>query len=113
MIDPNFLERLRQQVDIVTIIGELIELKKAGSNHRGCCPFHNEKTPSLNVNPRRQIYKCFGCGKAGDVFGFVMDLKRMSFSEAVQYVAGRYNETVIYEPRTARPRSRFANLDLG
>ncbi|QIP16780.1 hypothetical protein G8759_31145 [Spirosoma aureum] len=112
MIDPYFLDRLRAQADIVFIIGELWEIKKAGSNYKGCCPFHTEKSPSFSVSPGKQIFKCYGCGKGGDLFRFVQDFKRLTFSEAVHYVADRYNETVIYERPINRTRSRFHDLDL-
>lgn len=111
MIKPDFIQRLRDQADIVDIVGELITLKKAGANYKGCCPFHNEKSPSFNVNPNRQHYKCFGCGAAGDVFKFVMQHKNLTFSDAVHYVAGRLNEVVEYE-QSDRPASRFRNLKL-
>ncbi|GAB3956651.1 hypothetical protein GCM10028805_47190 [Spirosoma harenae] len=112
MIDTHFVDRLRQQADIVTLIGELMTLKKVGSNYKGCCPFHNENTPSFTVSPKKQIYKCYGCGQAGDVYKFVMAFKRMNFSEAVHYVAGRCNETVLYESRPDRPKSRFHDLRI-
>ncbi|QHV97873.1 CHC2 zinc finger domain-containing protein [Spirosoma endbachense] len=112
MIDSYFLDKLRAQADIVFIIGELWEIKKAGSNYKGCCPFHTEKSPSFSVSPSKQIFKCYGCGKGGDLFRFVQDFKRLTFSEAVHYVADRYNETVIYERPINRTRSRFHDLDL-
>src|SRR6516165_10028453 len=68
----SFAERVKQQADIVRVIGEYVRLKKSGQNFTGLCPFHGEKTPSFAVHPVKQIFHCFGCGKGGDVFSFVM-----------------------------------------
>jgi DNA primase len=76
-------------VDIAEIIGEYVDLKKRGSATMGCCPFHNEKTPSFNVNREGQFFHCFGCGKGGDVFTFLMDISGMSFMEALEHLAER------------------------
>ncbi len=83
----SFAERVKQQADIVRVVGEYVQLKKAGQNFRGLCPFHSEKTPSFNVHPTRQIYHCFGCGKGGDVFNFVMEMEKCEFPEAIRIVA--------------------------
>lgn len=85
MIDQ--VEEVKQKIDIVSIIGERIELKKAGRNFKARCPFHDEKTPSFMVNPELQIYKCFGCGEAGDVFNFLEKYEGMEFGEALKYLA--------------------------
>ena len=71
LISPETRERIRAASDIVEIIGGYIPLKKAGMNFTALCPFHKEKTPSFNVNAQKQIFRCFGCGKGGDVFTFV------------------------------------------
>jgi DNA primase len=83
----SFAERVKQQADIVRVVGEYVQLKKSGQNFRGLCPFHSEKTPSFNVHPTRQIYHCFGCGKGGDVFNFVMEMEKCEFPEAIRIVA--------------------------
>jgi len=75
LIPPHLLERIRAANDIVDVIGSYLPLKRAGANFRALCPFHREKTPSFNVNPHHQIFKCFGCGKGGDVFTFVRELR--------------------------------------
>lgn len=80
---------VKSKTDIVTIIGERIELKKAGRNYKAACPFHGEKTPSFMVSPELQIFKCFGCGEAGDVFSFLEKYEGMEFPEALKYLADR------------------------
>jgi DNA primase len=84
-----FKEDLKSRVDIVDVVQEFVELKKGGSNHLGLCPFHTEKSPSFSVNRSGQFYHCFGCGKGGDVIGFLMDITGMSFMEAVEQLAER------------------------
>ncbi|OIN59776.1 CHC2 zinc finger domain-containing protein [Arsenicibacter rosenii] len=111
MIRADFIERLRQQADIVQITGELIKIRKAGSQYKACCPFHEEKSPSFNINPKTQKYKCFGCGQSGDVFRFVMNFKRFTFTEAVEYIAGRCHQVVEYESPDYKP-SRFRDIQL-
>src|SRR5437016_10858826 len=84
----NFKESLKQQADIVRIVGGYVTLKKAGAqNFSGLCPFHAEKTPSFSVHATRQFYHCFGCGVSGDVFSFVQKLENVTFPEAVRVVA--------------------------
>lgn len=84
---PEFIEELRNQTDIVRIVSEYVTLKKRGANYLACCPFHSEKTPSFNVHPGKGIFKCFGCGAAGDVFGFVMRIDGGSYADAIRTVA--------------------------
>ena len=81
---------MRQRADIVEIISEHVVLKKKGQNYTGLCPFHQEKTPSFIVSPGKQIYHCFGCGKGGNVFSFLMEREGISFYEAVEKLAARY-----------------------
>ena len=84
----DFKETVRQQADIVRVIGDYIQLKKAGGqNFVGLCPFHGEKTPSFSVHATRQFFHCFGCGKSGDVFKFVQEREQISFPEAVRLIA--------------------------
>lgn len=83
------LERIRQASDIVEVVGEHLALKRAGSAFKGLCPFHNEKTPSFNVSPARQSFKCFGCGAGGDVFKFVQLRENVGFAEAIRLLADR------------------------
>ncbi len=84
----NFAQTVKQQADIVKIVGEFVRLKKAGAqNYSGLCPFHSEKTPSFSVHAGRQFYHCFGCGQSGDVFSFIQKIENVSFPEAVKTVA--------------------------
>src|SRR6266478_4124894 len=72
----SFAEKVKQQADIVRVVGEYVRLKKTGKDFSGLCPFHQEKTPSFTVSPIKQIFYCFGCGKGGDVYNFVMDMEK-------------------------------------
>ncbi len=84
----DFAQTLKQQADIVRIVGEYVRLKRAGAqNYSGLCPFHGEKTPSFSVHATRQFYHCFGCGESGDVFKFLQKIENISFPEAVRLLA--------------------------
>lgn len=85
----NQIEEVKGRTDIVSIIGERIDLKKAGRNYKAICPFHGEKTPSFMVSPELQIFKCFGCDAKGDVFSFLEQYEGMEFAEALKYLADR------------------------
>lgn len=85
------VEEILQVAHIEEVVGEFLTLKKRGANLIGCCPFHNEKTPSFSVNPARNIFKCFGCGKAGDSAKFLMEHEHLSYPEALRYLAKKYN----------------------
>ncbi|MHB8149068.1 MAG: DNA primase [Desulfobulbia bacterium] len=84
------VQLIKDAVDIAEIIGEHVSLKRAGTNLKGLCPFHSEKTPSFTVNPERKTYHCFGCGEGGDVFSFMMNFHRLSFVEALKELARKY-----------------------
>src|SRR5262249_30372216 len=84
---PALLDEIRSGVDIVELVGRFVNLRKAGQNYKGLCPFHAEKTPSFMVNPKKGIFHCFGCGAGGDAFGFLMKQDRLSFPEAVRTLA--------------------------
>ncbi len=86
----EFVEQLKSSVDIVSVIGEYVRLKKVGTRYAGLCPFHNEKTPSFSVSPQHQFFKCFGCGEGGDLIGFVMKYESLSFYEALKSLSERY-----------------------
>ena len=83
----NQVEEIKKKLDIVEVINKFVPLKKRGRHFVACCPFHQEKTPSFVVSTELQIYKCFGCGKAGDVFNFVEEYNRIDFREALEDLA--------------------------
>ena len=88
MLYPDyFIEDLKNRADLVRVIEPYTKLKKSGSNWMGCCPFHDEKTPSFSVSPSKGFYKCFGCGKGGSVYNFVMEMEGLNFPEAIKRVA--------------------------
>ncbi len=89
MIPDDMVEEVRSRADIVDVVGEFVQLKKAGREYKANCPFHEERTPSFYVVPDKGFYKCFGCGKSGDVFSFVMERQGLDFVEAVKHVAAR------------------------
>lgn len=89
--DNDFIENVRESTDIINVVSQYLTIKKAGTNYKAPCPFHNEKTPSFVVSPHKQIFKCFGCQKAGNVFHFVMEIEGVSFPESVEMLAKEAN----------------------
>ena len=104
----SFADRVKQQADIVRLVGEYVRLKKSGQNFTGLCPFHNEKTPSFAVHPVKQIYHCFGCGAGGDVFKFVMEMDKITFPESIRVVAEKCGIAIPRE-RERTPEERKEN----
>src|SRR5271156_402114 len=104
----SFADRVKQQADIVRVVGEYVRLKKSGQNFTGLCPFHGEKTPSFAVHPVKQIFHCFGCGKGGDVYSFVMEMEKCDFPEAVKVVAEKCG-IPIPRPKERTPEERGEN----
>ena len=98
-------ERVKQQADIVRVVGEYVRLKKTGKDFSGLCPFHQEKTPSFTVSPIKQIFYCFGCGKGGDIFNFVMETERCEFPDALRIVAEKCGIS-IPKPKASSPAER-------
>lgn len=99
-------ELIKQKVDMVALVGETVQLKRAGSNWKGLCPFHGEKSPSFMVNPEMGIFKCFGCGEGGDCFAWVMKIEGLSFGEALQLLAEKTGVTLKqYKPSDKEQRS--------
>lgn len=88
--DYNFIDELKMQINIVDVVGRNVDLKRSGSNYKGLCPFHSEKTPSFIVNEEKQIFNCFGCGEKGDVIKFVESYNKISFMEAVEMLCKEY-----------------------
>jgi DNA primase len=116
MIPDAVIDEIRSRVDIVAVIGEHVQLRKAGRSFKGLCPFHGEKTPSFNVVPDKRFFYCFGCRKKGDAFTFVMELLGKSFTEAAEQLAARAGVTIPQveeSPELRRARGeRTAMLDL-
>lgn len=106
MIPPGFIHDLLARVDIVDVVGRHVELKKAGINHKGLCPFHGEKSPSFIVSPSRQTYHCFGCGVHGNAIGFLMEHTGANFVEAVEDLAQQVGMQVPQDDRSAEQRER-------
>src|SRR6202047_3107263 len=101
----SFAEKVKQQADIVRVVGEYVRLKKTGKDFSGLCPFHQEKTPSFTVSPIKQIFYCFGCGKGGDIFNFVMEMERCEFPDALRLVAEKCGIS-IPKPKPSSPAER-------
>lgn len=100
-------DKVKERMDIEEVIGDYLPMKKKGQNLWANCPFHGEKTPSFSISPAKQIYKCFGCGKAGDPIQFVMDIEGIGFQEAIKHIAGRYGIEV-EEDETRTPEQNEA-----
>ncbi len=100
MIKPETIQRIIDTARIEEVIGDFVTLKKRGVNYLGLCPFHNEKTPSFSVSPAKGIYKCFGCGKAGNAVNFIIEHEHYSYPEALKYIANKYNIEVEEEEVT-------------
>ena len=103
-IPDDVLDQIRLRADIIDVVQSYVPtLKKAGLTWKACCPFHHEKTPSFTVNPDRQIFKCFGCGKGGDVFKFVMELENLDFTSAAEHLAHKYGIIIPETPAHRGP----------
>src|SRR5262249_9756264 len=98
-------EKVKSQADIVRVVSDYVRLKKTGKDSSGLCQFNQEKTPSFTVSPIKQIFYCFGCGKGGDVFNFVMEMERCEFPEALRIVAEKSGIS-LPKPRSSSPAER-------
>jgi DNA primase len=105
-MDQTLIEQIRQSNNIVEVIGSYIPLKRTGSNYKGVCPFHNDTHPSMMVNEPKQIFKCFACGKAGNVLTFVQDYEKVSFMEAVKKLAARVGIAFEEKPQAKIARTK-------
>jgi DNA primase len=101
MIDTATINRILDTAEIIDVIQEFVTLKKRGVNYVGLCPFHNEKTPSFNVSQSKGIFKCFGCGKGGNVVNFLMEHEKLSYPEALKYLARKYHIEIAEREETA------------
>jgi DNA primase len=109
LIPKETVDQIMQTADIVEVVGDYVQLKRKGTTHTACCPFHNEKSPSFYVTPAKGIFKCFGCGKAGDVVRFVMEIDGISYPEALRHLAKKYGIEIQDEEKT--PEQQLAQND--
>ncbi|OGV50079.1 MAG: DNA primase [Legionellales bacterium RIFCSPHIGHO2_12_FULL_42_9] len=107
LIKQSFIEELLAQVDIVEFIDIYVPLKKRGASHLACCPFHHEKTPSFNVNEKKQVYHCFGCSASGNVISFAMNYLQLSFPEAIETIAIKFGLQVQYDKTTSQNKNNI------
>ncbi|HSI55681.1 MAG TPA: CHC2 zinc finger domain-containing protein, partial [Ramlibacter sp.] len=117
-IPASFIQELIARADVVEIVGRYVQLKKAGANFMGLCPFHGEKSPSFSVSPSKQFYYCFGCGASGDAIRFLSEHLGLSFVESVRELAGRVGmqvpeEQVSAEEQVRRDKLRERRLSIG
>ncbi len=111
MIDHETIQRIMDAARIEEVIGDFVTLNKRGANHIGCCPFHNEKTPSFYVSPSKGIYKCFGCGKAGNVVKFLMEHEHYTYPEALRWLADKYHIEIQEEELSDEEKQRQTERD--
>jgi DNA primase len=105
VISKETIQQIQSRIDIVDIVGSFVKLKRRGSNYLGLCPFHNEKSPSFTVSGAKEIYKCFGCGKSGNSIGFLMELEKYSYVEALRWLANKYGIEI--EETEATPEAKL------
>ena len=106
----EFLDRLRSESDIVTVISDYVSLKKKGRNYWGCCPFHQENTPSFSVNPEKGFFYCFGCQSGGNVFSFLMKVENIAFMDAVRLLAKKMNIPIPERQKTPEQIAREKDM---
>ena len=111
MIDSETIDKIFEAAKIEEVIGDFVELKKRGVNYLGRCPFHNEKTPSFTVSPTKGIYKCFGCGKGGNVVNFIMEIEHYNYPEALKYIANKYSIEVVENELTFEQKDKKNKKD--
>ena len=108
MIPQETIDKIFETARVEEIVGDFVDLKKAGVNYKGRCPFHDEKTPSFVVSPTKGIYKCFGCGKGGNSIMFIQDIQGANYPEALRYVAEKYNIEIIENTLTPEQESKLS-----
>ncbi|HEX2607149.1 MAG TPA: CHC2 zinc finger domain-containing protein, partial [Flavisolibacter sp.] len=106
MITQNTIQNILSRIDIIDVVGSFVKLKRRGANYLGLCPFHHEKSPSFTVSPAKEIYKCFGCGRSGNTISFLMEHDKLSYVEALKWLAARYNIEV--EETQSSPEQKIA-----
>lgn len=111
MIDQPTVDRIFAAAQINEVVGDYVSLKKRGVNYIGCCPFHNEKTPSFTVSPAKGICKCFGCGKGGNSVNFIMEIEQLSYYEALKYLAKKYHIEIIEKEVSSEEKQKQSDRD--
>ncbi len=111
MISKQTIDQITSRISILDVVGEFVNLKRRGTNYLGLCPFHNEKTPSFIVSPAKEIYKCFGCGKSGNAITFLMESEKYSYTEALKWLAQRYNVEIEETFAKEEDRQRMQEAD--
>lgn len=107
MISRDTIQKVLERTDIVEVIGEFVNLQRSGANYKALCPFHKERTPSFVVSPAKQIFKCFGCGESGNAVSFLMKHEHLSFTEAIKYLAKKYNIPIEEEEETDEQKQKL------
>ena len=97
LISDDLVNQIKENSDIIDVIGQYVDLKRAGSSFKGLCPFHNEKTPSFTVDRKKQLFHCFGCGAGGDVVSFIMQKEGLTYPESLEYLAHRAGINLVYD----------------
>lgn len=110
MISDEVIQKIKDENDIVDIISETVKLKKAGRNYVGLCPFHHEKTPSFSVSQEKQIFKCFGCGEAGNVITFLMKTRKLTFLDSLKLLGERVNISIDTQDEKSSGRERYEEM---
>ena len=113
LISDDMVNQIKENSDIVDVIGEYVDLKKAGSSFKGLCPFHNEKTPSFTVDRKKQLFHCFGCGAGGDVVSFIMQKEGLSYPESLKYLANKAGINVVFDenPVVSEKKNRLYDIN--
>lgn len=106
MIAPESIQEVMTRADVVDVVGQFVRLKKRGANYIAVCPFHNEKTPSFYVSPAKGIYKCFGCGKGGNAVTFIQDHEKLTYPEAIKWLADFYNIEIEETEKTPEQKEK-------
>ena len=112
LISDDMANQIKENSDIVDIIGEYVDLRRAGSSFKGLCPFHNEKTPSFTVDRKKQLFHCFGCGAGGDVVSFIMQKESLSYPEALKFLGKRAGIDIAYDENPGKLKEKSKLYDI-
>ena len=111
MIPKDTIEKILSVTRIDEVVGDFVALKRAGANYKGCCPFHDEKTPSFVVSPAKGIFKCFGCSKSGNAITFIREYEKCSYTEAIRYLGQKYHIEVVETEQSEEEKQRQSELE--